>query len=93
MPEAGDRCTVTLDGVALVDLTAGDATVKVAFHGDDWEGPTAGEVRVLLDGPVVELSSAGGLFGLALNTAGRRFGVTGSGSPEVREVAVRALTA
>ena len=91
MPQPGDRCTVALDDIALVELRAGEAAVAVSFDGEDWEVPTAGDVRLLLDGPVLELSSAAGVFGLALNATGRRFGVSGTGRLAVREVAVSTL--
>jgi beta-fructofuranosidase len=90
-PQPGDHCTVSLDGVTLVEMAAGDGMVAVAFDGDEWDVPAVGELRLLLDGPVLELSSAAGVFGLALNVTGLRLGVDGSGALEVREVAVKAL--
>ena len=91
MPQPGDHCTVSLDGVALVEIAAGDGMVAVAFDGDEWDVPAAGEVRLLLDGPVLELSSETGVFGLALNATGRRFGMSGTGTLTVRDIAVKAF--
>ena len=64
---SGDEVTTTLTRTGDTLQVAGASTGEV---------PVSGLVRVLVDGPVLEVSSAGGLFGAAIAPAGTGLEIT-----------------
>lgn len=57
---------LTVDAVGLVVKAASDELTLCVGDGQ-WTMPYRGEVRIVVDGPAVEVSSAGGVFALAVD--------------------------
>ena len=65
---SGDQVTATLR------MAGGTLTVRV---GDEsWTMPAGRDIRVIIDGPVLEVSSVAGVLGAAIQPAGDRVAVT-----------------
>ena len=52
-------------------MADGELTVRVG--GEAWSMPAGGDIRVVLDGPVLEVSSSAGVLGAAILPAGDHF--------------------
>ena len=79
-PDSGEL-TVTSGGQVVMSLAAVTDGVRVTVGDVDAVVPVSGEVRVILDGPSLEISSAGGLFGAAIAPAGDELAVQITGEP------------
>lgn len=75
----GSTLTIRSAGAQVLELTVGDGTVAVAGEGPDRVVPCGDTVRVLLDGAVVEVFAAGGVFAAPAATAGGGFEIAVSG--------------
>ena len=80
-PNDGDELRISSGGRLTATLnTEGDA-LRVQVGDESWEVPRGeydlGEIRVILDGPVLEVSSAAGLCGAAIEPAGGHFVIEG----------------
>lgn len=85
---AGDgTVVVSSGGVEAVRLRRADGFVSIEIDRDEWSVPVRGDIRVILDGPALEVSSDAGLFGAAISPAGVRFDIEG----DAAEVKVHAL--
>ena len=49
-------------------MTGGELAAQVGA--EEWVMPVAGDIRVLLDGPVLEISSSAGMLGAAIAPLG-----------------------
>ena len=66
-------------GHAVVSLSRGnDTAVTVTVGENDWQLPYSGDVRLILDGPVLEVSSTGGLFGSPISPQGTTLTLRGT---------------
>lgn len=79
-PDSGDL-TVSSGDQVVVSLAATADGLRVTTAGIEAMVPVSGDVRVILDGPVLEISSAGGLFGAAIAAAGDALTVEVAGAP------------
>ncbi|MET0782265.1 MAG: glycoside hydrolase family 32 protein [Microbacterium sp.] len=80
-PEPGEL-TVTSGGQLVVSLAAtAGGHLRVTTADTDSVVPVSGDVRLILDGPVVEISSASGLLGAAVAPSGDDLVVTVGGEP------------
>ena len=80
-PGAGEL-TVESGGQVVVTLAATPAgELRITTADTDAVVPVAGEVRVILDGPTLEVASAGGLYGAAIAPGGDALSVTVGGEP------------
>ncbi|KHK96579.1 glycosyl hydrolase family 32 [Microbacterium mangrovi] len=73
---AGDGSVAISSGgeeTAQIIRTGGSASIVIG--GREWSVPVRGGIRVVLDGPVLELSSDAGLFGAAISPAGDGFDI------------------
>ena len=85
--EAGEL-TVTSGGEALLRVRRDGSSAEVEAGGETTTVPVAGGMRIILDGPIVELSSAGGLFAAAVSPRGDDLAVTATaGSPRTFRLA------
>lgn len=81
---------VTSGDETLLRLEPGDGGVlRIVVHGEEVAIPMVGVVRVILDGPVLEICSGTGLFGAKVSPRGDSLVVTTG--PAAR-IAVHALT-
>jgi hypothetical protein len=56
-----------------------DAALQVEIGDKTWQMPSSGHVRVIFDGPIIELFSTAGIFSAPIPIAGaRKISVTGS---------------
>ena len=80
-PEPGEL-TVTSGGQLVASLAAtADGDLRVTTADADSVVPVSGDVRLIVDGPVVEISSAAGLIGAAVAPSGDDLVVTVGGEP------------
>jgi beta-fructofuranosidase len=75
-------------GQRVVSLTRSSDELIVAVGAQAWTFPYSGDVRIILDGPVLEIASAVGLFAAPITPNGTTLTVRGSSS----ETAGHALT-
>jgi len=75
----GDELTVTSAGEVVVALRHGGDALIIDTGGDTVSMPVSGTVRVILDGPVLEVSSAAGIAGAAIAPAGEDLVVLATG--------------
>lgn len=61
-PEDGDALRLLADGGVAVGVTRRGEALNIVVGDQRWDVPVEGPVRLVLDGPVLELSSAGGIF-------------------------------
>jgi beta-fructofuranosidase len=57
-------------GKAVVSLARENDEVIVAVGDQSWKTPYSGNIRIILDGPVLEVASAAGLFGSSIAPQG-----------------------
>lgn len=70
-PSGASRLSVSSGEEDVLTLEIRDGTMVAARGSEKWEIPYArGEVRLIIDGPVAEVSSSGGLFGVAVKQLG-----------------------
>ena len=87
-PAAADDLQILSGGALAASLHVADGKVVVRVDDDEWSMPTAAEIRVLLDGPVLAVSSRSGSFGAAIAPAGDHLVVTSAvGRLEAYELA------
>jgi len=68
-------------GQAVVSLTReNDTVVTVTVGENEWQLPYSADVRLILDGPVLEVSSTGGLFGSPISPQGTTLTLRGTDS-------------
>jgi beta-fructofuranosidase len=71
--------SVLSDDEEIVRLEMRRDTIVAVCQSGEWEFPyDGGNVRVVIDGPVVEVSSAGGIFGVAVRQTGTSLSVAPS---------------
>ena len=63
----------------LAELRVDGDELIVRVDGDTWKLPVE-EVEVVLDGPVLEVTSSGGMFGIAVRPAGDSVRIDGNPS-------------
>lgn len=61
-PGDGDELRLLADGGVAVSVTRHRDALGITVGDQSWEVPVEGPVRLVLDGPVLELSSGGGIF-------------------------------
>ncbi|BDZ46155.1 glycoside hydrolase family 32 protein [Naasia aerilata] len=84
VPERGSELTITSGGTSALVLSAEDDRLQARTPSGGWSVPyTDGEVRVLLDAQVAEVSTSRGVLGLALEPAADHYAVAGDGSGTV----------
>ena len=70
------------DGTSVVNIAAGDDELRLDITETSWLMPAGTEVRLVFDGPVVELFSTAGVFAAPIPVAGARtISVTNSSCP------------
>ncbi|MCC4907687.1 glycoside hydrolase family 32 protein [Microbacterium sp. cx-59] len=57
-------------GQLVVSMGRENDELTIAIDDREWKVPYSGEVRIIVDGPVLEVSSARGLFGSAISPQG-----------------------
>ena len=72
--------SVESGGQTVVALTRENDELTVAVGDKAWTFPYAGDVRIILDGPVLEIASAAGLFAAPITPNGTTLTVRGSNS-------------
>ena len=71
-----DELRISSGGALAASLRVADGELVVRVDDDEWSMPAAAEIRVLLDGPVLAVSSRAGAFGAAIAPAGDHLVVT-----------------
>ncbi len=81
-PTAADELRITSAGRVAATLRVQDDALTVDVGDESWSLPGAngrnGDIRVILDGPVLEVSTTAGLLGAAIAPAGDHFLVESS---------------
>ena len=72
----GGILTIESGAAVAVTISQEGETLRVRSAGSEATAPAAGDVRVIIDGPVLEVSSAAGLFGAAIRPAGGDLTIT-----------------
>ena len=72
----GGILTIESGAAVAVTISQEGETLRVRSAGSEATAPATGDVRVLIDGPVLEVSSAAGLFGAAIRPAGGDLTIT-----------------
>lgn len=76
--------TVASGGLDVVALDRVGHSLSVRLGGDATPIPVTGEVRLVLDGPILEVSSASGIFGARIEPEGDELTVTAAGAGPLR---------
>jgi beta-fructofuranosidase len=66
----GGILTIESGGAVAVTISRDAETLRILVDGSEATAPVSGDVRLIIDGPVLEVSSAAGLFGAAIRPAG-----------------------
>jgi beta-fructofuranosidase len=83
------RLTVESDGEAVATLAVVDGELAISVGVQEARMPLSGEVRIILDGPALEISSAGGVFGSAIAPHGQSLTVRGADPGTVARALLR----
>ena len=76
----GSRLEIRSGDAAVATLTLDDATLTLAVGTESWEMPHDGStVRVILDGPALEVSTSAGVMAAPIAPAGRSVALSGDG--------------
>jgi beta-fructofuranosidase len=87
-PVGDDELKISSGGRPVAAISTGAGVLTVQVGDDSWAMPAGGDIRVILDGPVLELSSTAGVFGAAISPDGDRFIVESAVGPvDVRDLA------
>lgn len=70
--------TVDSAGEPVLHVSRSPEAAVVTIGDDEWTVPTSGPIRVILDGPVLELASAAGLFAATVHPTGDGLHVSAS---------------
>lgn len=81
--------TVQSGGMDVVALDRVDQWLTVRVGEATTTLPVSGEIRLLLDGPILEISSASGIFGAPIEPEGDELTVTATGTVDVYPLALR----
>ncbi|UOT04173.1 glycoside hydrolase family 32 protein [Rhodococcus opacus] len=85
LPAETDELIIEAAGEAVVTLSVFDSQVRATTASGAWTMPIADGVRVILDGPAIEISSQPGNLGLGVSPRGKRYSVrSASGEVSVR---------
>ncbi|WP_400995200.1 glycoside hydrolase family 32 protein [Agromyces sp. GXQ0307] len=74
----GGELEVTSGGDRVLRVVGNGDTAAVTIGDEEWTVPASGTLRVILDGPVLELATAAGLFAATLHPAGDDLHVSAS---------------
>ena len=78
--EGGRRLVIASAGVAMAQLSVSDETLALAVGNARWSMPFGGgAVRIVADGPVLELSTRSGLIAAAIQPDGASLAFDGDG--------------
>ncbi len=72
-PADRDELRISSGDELAATLRVADGELVLKVGGDEWSMPASGDTRVLLDGPVLEVSLPTGVLGAAIAPAGDRF--------------------
>jgi beta-fructofuranosidase len=72
----GGSLTIESGAEAAVTISREGETLRVRSPGSEATAPVSGDVRVIIDGPVLEVSSSAGLLGAAIRPAGEDLVIT-----------------
>jgi hypothetical protein len=71
---------LSADGASVVRIFTGDVGLQIEIENKVWQMPSAGHIRLVLDGPILELFGSIGVFSAPIPRGGARtISVTGSG--------------
>lgn len=84
-PAVGDEVTISRGSQAVASIGRREAEVSIDVAGSVWTIPAAGDLRIVVDGPVLEIATAGANFGAAIPTPPGDLSITACGSaPQIR---------
>jgi beta-fructofuranosidase len=70
-PSTSSALSLMSGGGEVLALERVDGNIVATRGAEKWDVPySSGDVRVILDGPVAEVSSSGGIFGIAVEQRG-----------------------
>lgn len=78
-PAESDELQISSGGAPVASLRVADGELAVHVGGQEWSMPAGGDIRVVLDGPVLAVCSPAGVLGAAIAPAGDHFVVDGGG--------------
>ncbi|HEV7743118.1 MAG TPA: glycoside hydrolase family 32 protein [Pseudolysinimonas sp.] len=79
--ETGSRLVITSDAQAVATVSVRGRELELVVGGSSWEMPfTGGAVRLVLDGPLIEVSVADGLVAAAIRPDGTSLAFEGDGT-------------
>ena len=73
LPEHSDDLQISSGGRPVASLRVAEGGLTVRVGGEAWSMPAGRSIRVVLDGPVMEISSSAGVLGAAIAPAGENF--------------------
>jgi len=72
-PDRDANLTIrSTDGAPVVDVSADHHQIRIAIADKVWAMPLSVDLRLIIDGPVLEVFGGGGVFAAAIPTAGTR---------------------
>ena len=79
-PQVGDQLVVRADDRELVRIETDESSLTVTAAAEPWSMPySGGDVRLLLDGPIAEISTRDGVLGTPMHPTGSSTVVSASG--------------
>ena len=89
-PAPSDELQISSAGGPVATLRVAGGELAVQVGSEQWAMPVTGDIRVLLDGPVLEVSSSAGMLGAAIAPLGDDLVLDGAeGRLEVHELVRR----
>jgi hypothetical protein len=71
---------LSADGASVVRILTDDVGLQIEIENKVWRMPSAGHIRLIFDGPILELFGSTGVFSAPIPRGGARtISVTGSG--------------
>jgi beta-fructofuranosidase len=75
-----DSLLIVADGEVVADIWVGEGKLVLSPGDDSWEMPhTGGDVRVVVDGPIVEVATSRGVMATPIDAATRELRITADG--------------
>lgn len=78
VPDGDGELRISSGGVLVAEVRLDGDSLTVHVGDEDWTLPAGRDIRVILDGPVLELSSTAGVLGVPIEHAGDPFVVSSS---------------
>jgi hypothetical protein len=87
-PTPGDEVAISRGSQPVASVRLGQADIRIHVGESVWTIPSSDNLRIIIDGPALEIATAGANFGTAIPTHAGELSITTSGpAPQIRTLA------